>query len=179
MIDVAQAADVSDQTVYNYFPAKHDFVLDRADEIRERYRRTVADRPTGMSPAAALRELASEDIERFRGADLELALGEFPALCVSSANIRRYALEARDQQTETVAAAIIATCPNLHPAILRTHAAALISVFQMIVDRIGRGVLDRAAADGLADELAFDVEVALTDLDRHFLTLVALAPDAW
>jgi len=178
MVDVARAAEVSDQTVYNYFPAKQDLVLDRAEEIRERYARTVVDRPSGTSPAAALRALAREDIERYRGADLDLARGEFPALSVSSPSIRRYALEARDQQAETVAAAITETCPSIHPAVARAHAAALSAVFQLIVDRIGRSVLDGAPADAVADELTAATEIVLDDLDRHFRTITAVSPAA-
>jgi AcrR family transcriptional regulator len=55
IVDVARAADVSDQTVYNYFPAKQDLVLDRADEILDWYRQVILERPKGTSPASALR----------------------------------------------------------------------------------------------------------------------------
>jgi AcrR family transcriptional regulator len=166
--DVARAADVSDQTVYNYFPAKPDLVLDRADEIRERYSRTVLERLSGTSPAAALRGVAREDIERHRRADLDQARGELPALCASSPTIRQLTLLARDDQAKGVAAAITATCPAIHPAVARAHAAALISVFQLIVDRIGHSVLDGTPPDVVADELAPAVEVAFDDLDHHF-----------
>jgi AcrR family transcriptional regulator len=47
ILDVARAAEVSDQTVYNYFPAKQDLVLDRVDEFLERYRRAVLERGDG------------------------------------------------------------------------------------------------------------------------------------
>ncbi len=168
IIDVARAAEVSDQTVYNYFPAKHDLVLDRAEEIRERYARTVGGRPGGTSPAEALRAEARQDIERHRHADLVQARGEFPALCVSSPTIRRLALETRDQQADTVAAAITGTCPTVHPAVARAHAAAIVSVFQMITDRIGRSVVDGVLPGAVADDLAPAVEIVLDDLDHHF-----------
>jgi AcrR family transcriptional regulator len=168
VVDVARAAEVSDQTVYNYFPAKHDLVFDRAEEIRERYARTVAERPAGTSPAAALRAVAREDIERHRHTGPDEARGEFPALSVSSPTMRRLALEIRDQQAEAVAAAIVATDPALHPAVARAHAAALISVFQLIFDRIGRSVLAGSAPGAVADELAPAVEAVLDHLDHHF-----------
>jgi AcrR family transcriptional regulator len=50
---------VSDQTVYNYFPAKQDLVLDRVDEFLERYRRAVLERGDGASPAPCWRRRAS------------------------------------------------------------------------------------------------------------------------
>ncbi|MFL6124162.1 TetR/AcrR family transcriptional regulator [Actinophytocola sp.] len=168
IVDVARAAEVSDQTVYNYFPAKQDLVLDRAEEFRERYSRAVLDRASGTSPAAALRAVAREDVERHRHTDLDHARGEHPALCASSATVRRFTLEIRDQHTDAVAAAITETCATVHPAVARAHAAALISVFQLIVDRIGRGVLEGTPPDVVADELAPAVEAVFDDLDRHF-----------
>lgn len=166
--DVAREAEVSDQTVYNYFPMKQNLVLDRVDEFRERLHRAVADRPTGTSPADAVRALAHLDIERHRRADLDHSRGEFPALCASSAMIRRAALEVFDEQVEAATAAITQTCPDIHPAVARAHAAALVSVLQMIVERTGRSVVDRTPPEVVADELAPAVDVVLDDLDRHF-----------
>jgi AcrR family transcriptional regulator len=54
ILDVARAAEVSDQTVYNYFPAKQDLVLDRVDEFLERYRRAVLERGDGDGDGASL-----------------------------------------------------------------------------------------------------------------------------
>ena len=168
MADVAAAAEVSDQTVYNYFPAKQDLVLDRSDELRELYARTVRERPSGVSPAQALRPIARDDVERFRRADRGPARGEFPALAVASASIRRFALEARDQQARAVAAAITETTPAIDPARARVHATALIAVFQLIVDGIGRSVLDGTEPTAVADELTHAAEVVLGDLDAQF-----------
>ncbi|WP_328610041.1 TetR/AcrR family transcriptional regulator [Amycolatopsis sp. NBC_00345] len=168
IVDVARAAEVSDQTVYNYFPAKQDLAFDRAEEIRERYARTVLERPGGTSPAAALRTLALEHLDRHRGADLDLVRGSLPVLCVGSPTIRRLTLEAYDQHAEVIAAAITETCPAVHPAVARAHAAALVSVFQLVFERIGRAVVDGTPLDAVADELAPAVEAVFDDLDRHF-----------
>ena len=170
VVDVARAAEVSDQTVYNYFPAKQDLAFDRAEEIRDLYARTVLERG-GVSPANALRTLALDHLERHRGVDLELARGALPALCVSSPTIRRLTLEAYDQHAEVIAAAITETCPGVHPAIARAHAAALVSVFQLLFERIGRSVVDGTSPAAVADELTRAVEAVFDDLDRHFQSL--------
>ncbi|MYQ44466.1 TetR family transcriptional regulator [Streptomyces sp. SID4985] len=61
MADVAEAADVSVNTVYNYFPAKEDLFFDRADGLVDRLTRWVRGRDTGESAVAAvLRELRGE-----------------------------------------------------------------------------------------------------------------------
>ncbi|WP_399889032.1 TetR/AcrR family transcriptional regulator [Streptomyces sp. BBFR51] len=59
--EVAQAADVSVNTVYNYFPAKEDLFLDRSKGVIDRLSRWVRGRPDGESAAGAvLRELRDE-----------------------------------------------------------------------------------------------------------------------
>ena len=147
-------------------------MLDRDDEIRERYGEVVRDRPEGTSPAHALRALVVEDIERFRDGDPALARGEFPALCLKSSALRRYALEARERQVDTVSAAIVATCPSVHPLVARAHAAGLICVVQTITDQIGGLVLEGALPDAAGvDALTGAADLAFDDLDRSFLTV--------
>ncbi|MFF9621371.1 TetR/AcrR family transcriptional regulator [Streptomyces griseosporeus] len=61
MADVAEAADVSVNTVYNYFPAKEDLFFDRSAGVVEQLSRWVRARDTGESAArAVLRELRGE-----------------------------------------------------------------------------------------------------------------------
>ncbi|MGW0770957.1 TetR/AcrR family transcriptional regulator [Streptomyces sp. NPDC002676] len=61
MADVAEAADVSVNTVYNYFPAKEDLFFDRSTGMADRLTRWVRGRDAGESAAqAVLRELREE-----------------------------------------------------------------------------------------------------------------------
>jgi len=63
MAEVAEAADVSVNTVYNYFPAKEDLFFDRSSGVVDLLARWVRGRDTGESAAhAVLRELRA-DIE--------------------------------------------------------------------------------------------------------------------
>ncbi|MEU6127315.1 TetR/AcrR family transcriptional regulator [Streptomyces sp. NPDC047123] len=59
--EVADAADVSVNTVYNYFPAKEDLFLDRGGDVVDRLARHVRGRREGESAAdAVLRELRAD-----------------------------------------------------------------------------------------------------------------------
>ncbi|MFJ3666427.1 TetR/AcrR family transcriptional regulator [Streptomyces sp. NPDC090106] len=59
--EVAEAADVSVNTVYNYFPAKEDLFFDRSSGVVEQLSRYVRARDAGESAArAVLRELRAE-----------------------------------------------------------------------------------------------------------------------
>ncbi len=61
MAEVAEAADVSVNTVYNYFPAKEDLFFDRSRGVVDQLSRWVRARDRGESAAGAvLRELRHE-----------------------------------------------------------------------------------------------------------------------
>jgi AcrR family transcriptional regulator len=63
--DVARAADVSRQTVFNYFPTKEQMLFDREDELGAALLALVRDRPDGASLVAAFRAHTRGFWERF------------------------------------------------------------------------------------------------------------------
>lgn len=173
--DVARAAGVADQTVYNYFPTKPDLVFDLADEMLERSRRHVAERDPATTPAEALRASVHEDVDQFVAGDPALAPGEYLALSVASDDVRRYAMRFRHDQAEAIAAAVRETDPELNALVARTHAGVLVTVFQAVTDRIGAAVLAGADLAPIARELHHDVDVALTDASENFRAAKARA----
>src|SRR6204780_5038661 len=61
--DVAREAEVSEQTVYNYFQTKEQLVTDRDQLVQDQLSELIRARPPGVSAAAAIRDyvLASVD----------------------------------------------------------------------------------------------------------------------
>ena len=61
--DVAHEAEVSDQTVYNYFQTKEQLVTDRDQLVRDELSRRIRTRAPGTTPAAAIREFVLGTVE--------------------------------------------------------------------------------------------------------------------
>ncbi|MBO8192050.1 helix-turn-helix transcriptional regulator [Streptomyces oryzae] len=61
--EIAEAADVSVNTVYNYFPTKEDLFFDREEEVIDRPSRFVRERQPGESAARAVLGRLRADIE--------------------------------------------------------------------------------------------------------------------
>ncbi|WP_019354635.1 TetR/AcrR family transcriptional regulator [Streptomyces sp. AA1529] len=61
--EIAEAADVSVNTVYNYFPTKEDLFFDRAEEVIDRPSRFVRERLPGQSAADAVLGRLRAEIE--------------------------------------------------------------------------------------------------------------------
>ena len=173
MSDVARAAGVADQTVYNYFPTKPSLVLDRADDMLERARHAVLERASDTTPAEALSAQVHGDIDHFAARDAVFARGEFPAQSVISDSLRRYALKFRHDQAEAIAAAIGQTDPDVPALVARVHASALTTVMQAVTDRIGAAILAGADLGATARELHVDADVALADASGAFRSSTA------
>jgi AcrR family transcriptional regulator len=111
--DVARAAEVSEQTVYNYFQTKEQLVTDLDRDFQEELDRLMRTRTPGASPAAAIRELVLDAVEGIRRVPADQWRGELGYLAAISPTIHRLSLEMSDRQANTIAT------PSARPA--RSH----------------------------------------------------------
>ena len=163
--DVAREAEVSEQTVYNYFQTKEQLVTDLDQQVQDELSRLIRTRPPGTTPAAAIREFALDLVEGIRRVPAEQWRGELGYLAAISPTVHRLALEASDRQASVIATAISET-GEIPPEIAKLHGIALAGVFQIIITEAGRRTREGQSQKRIADELRPAIEAIIDDLDR-------------
>jgi len=162
--DVAREAEVSEQTVYNYFQTKDQLVTDRDQLVQDELSRLIRTRAAGITPAAAIREFVLDTVEGIRRIPAGQWRGELGYLAAISPAVRRLALEMSDRQATALAAAITET-DAVAPEIAKLRGIALASVFQIIITEAGRRTRQGQSQNQIADQLRPAIEAVLDDLD--------------
>jgi AcrR family transcriptional regulator len=85
--EVAEAAGVSEKTVFNYFPAKEDLVFPDGEARWSALIDTIRDRPAGVSLVAPFREATHEFLDQVADGDVEAIVAR-PRLVMGSAALR-------------------------------------------------------------------------------------------
>lgn len=165
--DVVRAAEVAEQTVYNYFRTKELLVTDRERQVQERLCDLIRSRPPGTTPAAAIRGFTLESVAGIRGIPPELWRGELGYLAAISPAVHRLALELTDRLAAALASAISDTTA-VPPEVTRLQGISLAGVFQIIISEAGIRTREGQNQAKIADELYPAVENILAELDRWF-----------
>ena len=167
--EVAREAEVSEQTVYNYFQTKEQLVTDRDQLVQDELSRRIRARAPGTTPAAAIRDFVLDTVEGIRRIPAEQWRGELGFLAAISPTVHRLSLEMSDRQATALATAIAET-EAVAPETARLRVIALAGVFQIIITEAGRRTLEGQSQDQIADQIRPAIEAILDDLDR-WLTL--------
>jgi AcrR family transcriptional regulator len=85
--DVARAADVSEKTVFNYFPAKEDLVMHRGAERLETLIEAIHARPAGVSLVEPFRDVTMRFIDEVERGSIDAILA-VPRLVADSKSLR-------------------------------------------------------------------------------------------
>jgi AcrR family transcriptional regulator len=167
--EVARAAEVSEQTLFNYFPTKEDLVYRRLESFEEELLASVRDRAPGESILAAFGSfvleprglLAAKDPEaREQLAGLTRMITESPALLARER-------EVFERYTESLAA-LIANETGAKPGDVepRVVANALIGVHRALVDYSRRRIVAGARSPRLARDVRAQAHQALAALEQ-------------
>lgn len=163
--EIARAAEVAEQTLYNYFPTKEQLVTDREQQIQQQLDDLIRSRPVGTSPAAAIRDFVLQSVSAIGDTQPQIALGTLGYLAVISPAVNRLALELTDRQATALATAIGETSP-ITPEIARLQGIALAGVFQIIISESGHRAREGQTPAEIADALRPQIENILAELDR-------------
>jgi AcrR family transcriptional regulator len=163
--DVAREAEVSEQTVYNYFQTKEQLVTDRDELVQDQLCRLIRARPVGTTPAAAIREFVLDSVDGIRRIPAEQWRGELGFLAAISPAVHRLTLQMADRQASALATAIAET-DAVPPEIAKLRGIALAGLFQIIITEAGRRTREGQTQNQIADKLRPAIEAVLDDLDR-------------
>jgi AcrR family transcriptional regulator len=140
MRDIAKAADVAEQTLYNYFPTKEHLIFDLDQEFEQRLVNVVRQRGAGTTIARAVRKEAT----RFLGELLESMERpmDIPASVALGAEVRHVWIELNARAADRLADALRDDPYERHaPAAAAIAARSIVAVFAVTLEQVGVAVL--------------------------------------
>ena len=171
--EIAREADVSEKTVFNYFPAKEDLFYSRLEAFEEDLLRAIRERRDGTSVLDAFRAFLMGRQGVFaldEGATEQLRsmtrlITESPALLAREREVfERYA----DALAGLIAEEMGAAPGDVEP---RAVAGALLGVHRALIDYVRRRALDGAAAADIGPDVRRQAKRAFTRLERGLADL--------
>jgi len=167
MIDIAQAADVSEQTLYNYFPTKEHLVFDMDRELEARILRVVLDRDPTVSLAESLRAGALEFLE-----DISRSMGKetgVPASVATGPELRRVWVEMNARWADALTDALMQQKKaSLPRAGAKFVARSVVALFAVILEGVGEGAIKGRGRRAVRKKLDASIEFIVRQLDRGF-----------
>ncbi|MFI5842675.1 TetR/AcrR family transcriptional regulator [Catenuloplanes sp. NPDC051500] len=177
--DVAEAAGVSQKTVYNYFATKEALIMDRLEGTADALTTALAD-PAQEPVAAALALLAAEldgTLASFTaggGGALD-GYRRFGELIRSTPELRAYQSEMTGRIVAAVAGALRSRISRPEPQI-DVAAQALVSLWRVQATSLRRHTEQPAAGDQLRSLVTGDVHAAAAVVHGAFAVLTGVSP---
>jgi AcrR family transcriptional regulator len=147
--EVAEAAEVSKMTVFNYFPRKEELLLDQAPEALGLVTAAVRGRPAGTGALAALRDLALDLAERRHAlGGIDDTLPPFWRTVLGSPALRAYVREFTESLEDHLAGLLAAE--GAPPAEARFTAALGTTALRTLHTAAAGRILAGESADAVA-----------------------------
>ena len=166
--EVARAADVSEQTVFNYFPTKEDLVYERMDTFEDELLRAVRERPEGETPLRAFVRFILDRSDTAMAGDGGRRVAELTRLVIASPSLTARELQIVAKYTDALATLLAeetgAGPDDIEP---RLAAEAMMAFHRSLVDFARRRARSRKSSADLAAEIRAAGERALELLERR------------
>lgn len=165
--EVARAADVSEQTVFNYFPSKEDLVYERMDTFEHELLAAVRERPEGEPAFRAFVLFILDRSTTAMAGDGRRRVAELTRLVNASPSLMARERQIIAKYTDALAALLAeetgAASDDIEP---RLAAEALMAFHRALIDFARRRALSRKRSADLAAEIRSAGEHALAFFER-------------
>jgi AcrR family transcriptional regulator len=154
--DVAEAAGVSEKTVFNYFPAKEDLVLHRGAERLETLIEAIRGRPAGASVVEPFRDLTMRFIDQVDSGSVDAILA-VPRLVAGSKSLRDRLFLAWEHEAAVLTPVIVDQAQAAEDDLVAAVVARMLAwthrvAFRAALRRLMAGDDQRAVAADLREE---------------------------
>lgn len=164
--EIAEAADVSKVTVFNYFPRKEDIFLDRIPELIDILTSTIRDRPAGETVLGALRRMILDHVATGHPlAGIEDRFRHFWRVVIDSPALRARAREVAEE-VEAVLARLFTESGEDHDPHLK--AAFVVASFRTTYQTTAARILAGETTATVHDDHVTAVNNAFDTLERAF-----------
>jgi AcrR family transcriptional regulator len=165
--EIARAADVSEVTVFNYFPSKEDLFYGGMQFFEEQLLEAVRTRSRGQSALKALRGRLLESAEGLRDKERSEAILKATELVSASPSLVAREREIVEQYTRRLAE-LLAEETGAEPDDVEPLAAAvaLIGAHRVIVDYVRRRVAAGRRGAALVEDTRSQIRRAYAGLDH-------------
>ena len=129
--EIARLAEVSEQTIYNFFPSKELLVLDEDAAFEALLAGMIQERPAGTKIADAVRSGAHAFLKRLQARPKgPKSRGGLPCLMNSSSQVRRVWLAAVDRYALSIAKVVVEESGGrVSPLAARLFGGSIVTVF--------------------------------------------------
>jgi AcrR family transcriptional regulator len=164
--EVARAADVSEQTVFNYFPSKEDLVFDRMDTFEHELLSAVRERPEGETPLRAFVRFILDRSDTAMAGEGRRRVAELTRLVTASQSLMARERQIVAKYTDALAT-LLADETGVGPDDIepRLAAEAMMAFHRSLVDFARRRARSRKSSADLAAEVREAGERALAFLE--------------
>jgi AcrR family transcriptional regulator len=164
---IAKAADVSEVTVFNYFPTKEDLFYGGMQFFEEQLVDAVRGRARGESALTAFRRRLLEGADSLAGKERVEAIRKAAHMISASPALRSRERDIVDRYTRELAAVLAeemgASADDVEPL---TAAGAMMLIHRMLVDHIRKRVLAGGRRSTLAEDFRSQARRAFRRLER-------------
>jgi AcrR family transcriptional regulator len=165
--EIASAADVSEVTVFNYFPSKEDLFYGGMQFFEEQLLEAVRTRPRGESAIRALRRRLLESSDGLRTKERIAAIVKAAEMVSASPSLVAREREIVERYTRRLAELLAAeTKTGSGDVEAMAAAAALIGAHRVIVEDVRRRVLAGRRGAALVEDARSQIRRAFGRLER-------------